>query len=111
MCSEDFWGLARLCSKAYIRNDSGMRHISRMRLVLQFAHLAMALFFVSQTYAETVGTASPYRSFYGTNFTLAMPDVPRGQYTAILGFVETHVNAPGERLFDIDYLGKTIVTN
>jgi len=108
--------------KINFRIDFGMRHISRMRLVLLFVCLATALFFVSPTQAETAepghaetaepgGTGSPYRSLYSPNFTFSMPNVPSGQYTAILGFVETHVNAPGERLFDIDYLGKTVVTN
>jgi beta-glucosidase len=88
-----------------------MQPISRMRLVLQLCYLTTVLFFVCQTHAETVEPGASYRSFYSTNFTLSIPNVPRGKYTAILGFVETHVKAPGERLFDISFLGKTVITN
>lgn len=56
-------------------------------------------------------TDSPFPSIYGTNFTVSVPNVENGQYTAVLGFVETEFTGPGQRLFDIEYNGQVVASN
>jgi beta-glucosidase len=85
---------------------------SKFRVAISIA--ALAVFFVHQAGAQTnaigqteVGTLN----LYGTNFTVSVPNVESGQYTAILGFVENEVTAAGQRLFDIKYRGQVAVSN
>src|SRR5579859_3356095 len=82
----------------------------RFGLALQIVILAMALLFGQWIHADTDVSAGTgvYPSVYGTNFTVSVPNVEHGQYTAVLGFVETEFTAPGQRLFDIEYNGKMV---
>ncbi len=48
---------------------------------------------------------------YGTNFTLTLPHLPAGKYTARFGFAETESKTPGQRLFDIAVSGQIIASN
>jgi beta-glucosidase len=50
-------------------------------------------------------------SLYGTNFTISVPNVDVGQYTAVFGFMENQFDAAGQRLFDISYQGHLIASN
>ena len=50
-------------------------------------------------------------NLHGTNFTISVPNVEAGEYTAILGFMETDATAAGQRLFDIEYAGHLIASN
>ena len=86
----------------------------RARLAFPVAILALTPLFghcIPVATSASAGTDSTYPSIYGTNFTLSVPNVENGRYTAVLGFVETEFSAPGERLFDIEYNGKVLVTN
>jgi beta-glucosidase len=84
-----------------------------LRFVSPFVILALAVVFGSSGYGQA-GTppqdALSDRNVYGTNFTVSVPEVESGQYTAVFGFVETEFNAPGQRLFDINS-GDTVIAS
>lgn len=63
----------------------------------------------AQTNSPSAESLPP--SVYGTNFTLSVPDVEPGDYTAIFGFVESDATGPGQRVFDIAYAGQLVATN
>ena len=71
------------------------------------AGLALAIFALQCRGAGELSVAN----LYGTNFTVSVPNVPAGEYTAILGFMETEVTAAGQRLFDVEYAGYLIASN
>src|SRR5882724_4493863 len=77
-----------------------------LAIVISFAHWSGA-----QT-ADAIRQAAPDGlTLYGTNFTVSVPNVEAGQYTAVLGFVENEATAVGQRLFDINYQGHSIASN
>src|SRR5215469_15159622 len=83
------------------------------KLASRILILTLLLLFGQWIHADTdvsAGTGA-YPSIYGTNFTLSVPNVEHGQYTAVLGFVETEFAGPGQRLFDIEYNGKVVASN
>jgi beta-glucosidase len=47
----------------------------------------------------------------GKNFTVTITHLPAGSYTITIGEVETQVNGPGERLFDVTSGDVTLATN
>jgi beta-glucosidase len=77
-----------------------------LTLVVSFAHWSGA-----QTADAIRQTAPDGLTLYGTNFTVSVPNVEAGQYTAVLGFVENEVTTAGQRLFDINYHGHSIASN
>jgi beta-glucosidase len=76
---------------------------------------AFVLLFARSTSAEEtnlMGRIDPsYRNLSGTNFTVPVPNVEPGQYTAVFGFVETEYNGTGRRLFDIAYGQHLVASN
>src|SRR5215469_18912533 len=89
----------------YLTNSVGMRSF---RLALQIAIQALTPLFgqcIPVGTGVSAGTGGAYPSVTGTNFTLSVPNVENGRYTAVLGFVETEFSGPGQRLFDIEYDG------
>ncbi len=69
--------------------------------------LALAIFAFHCHGADELSSAN----LYGTNFTVSVPNVPAGDYTAILGFMEIEATAAGQRLFDIEYGGHLVASN
>jgi beta-glucosidase len=86
-----------------------MRFFARLhsRLALVITSLALTLFALNCHADNELSSAN----IYGTNFTISVPNVAAGDYTAILGFMETEAAAPGQRLFDIEYAGHLIASN
>src|SRR5215469_16899214 len=84
------------------------------KLASQILILALAPLFgrcIPVATGMSAGAGSVYPSIYGTNFTLSVPNVEYGQYTAVLGFVETEFAGPGQRVFDIEYNGQVVARN
>jgi beta-glucosidase len=58
---------------------------------------------------EGAGDAEAFREeVNGSHFTVSIAPLPAGKYTIIIGEVETLVNEPGKRLFDVMY-GDTVI--
>src|ERR1700760_354668 len=91
---------------ARIRNPVSMRFFARLTswFALINAFLALAAF-AFKCPADDLSTAN----LSGTNFTISVPNVEAGDYTAVLGFMETEATAPDQRLFDIEYARHLIV--
>lgn len=92
-----------------------MRFFGKLKSRLGSLLCAIAALFpgawcIAQT-GDTPASDLSYQNVFGTNFTISVPEVESGQYTAILGFVETECTAPDQRLFDIKYGDKLVATN
>jgi beta-glucosidase len=86
-----------------------MRFFARLTswFPLVLTSLALTLFSLNCRAANELSTAN----LYGTNFTISVPNVDAGEYTAVLGFMETDATAAGQRLFDIEYAGRLVASN
>ena len=62
-----------------------------------------------------VGAANNPEAFHeeinGTNFTVTIAHLPAGKYNIVIGEVETLLNQPGERLFNVTSGNVTLATN
>src|SRR4051812_9043742 len=65
-------------------------------LVLLVTGLALTVLAITARAADELSAAN----LYGTNFTVSVPNVEAGDYTAILGFMETDATGAGQRVFD-----------
>src|SRR5882757_602952 len=87
----------------------------KYRVAVSLVALAIVISFAHWSGAQTTGAVSQATpggfTLYGTNFTVSVPNVEAGQYTAVLGFVENEVTTAGQRLFDINYQGRSIASN
>src|SRR5947199_4922402 len=61
-------------------------------LTLLVSGLALTILVLNGRAADELSAAN----LYGTNFTISVPNVEAGEYTAILGFVETDATAAGQ---------------
>ena len=86
-----------------------MRFFARTKSWLAYfaVGLALAISVFSCNGADELSSAN----LYGTNFTVSVPNVDAGDYTAILGFLETEATAAGQRLFDVEYGGHLVASN
>jgi beta-glucosidase len=57
------------------------------------------------------GEAAFREEIYGKQFTVSVPHLPAGRYTAIIGVAETYFTNAGERTFDISCDGRMIASN
>ncbi len=77
--------------------------------------LALTAFSTERAGAQDSKAAAPPGpsnfSLFGTNFTISVPNVEAGQYTALIGFTENEFAAAGQRLFDITYRGQLVASN
>jgi beta-glucosidase len=48
---------------------------------------------------------------YGTNFSVSVPNLPAGKYTAVIGLAEVDFLSAGQRAFDITCGGEQLATN
>ena len=94
-----------------------MRFTGRLKRhsILPIFALAVALLFPYRAQPQP-SQAAPVRradllNVYGTNFTLSVPNVDPGQYTAIFGFVETEATGAGQRGFDILSADRVVASN
>src|SRR5882757_5873138 len=87
----------------------------KYRVAVSMVVLTIVVSFAHWSGAQTTGAVSRATpggfTLYGTNFTVSVPNVEAGQYTAVLGFVENEVTTAGQRLFDIKYRGQVAVSN
>jgi len=75
----------------------------------QFSHRAAHGIVIED--APRRGDEAFVEGIFGTNFTVSVPNLEPGKYTAEFGFAETDLKGGGQRLFDIARGEEIVVTN